>query len=721
MLYVDKYRPKALEQFELHRDVAENLQKLVAGGDCPHTLFYGPPGAGKKTLILALLREIYGAGVEKLKVECKPWKIQLPTRTLELEFATVSSSYHVELNPSDVGNNDRFVVQEIIKEMAKSRPIGTDGRQGFKVLVLNEVDRLSKEAQHSLRRTMEKYSAACRLVLCCNNVSKVIEPVRSRCLCIRVAAPSDEAIAAQLGTVAAREKVELPQALAQKIAEASERNLRRALLSLEACRVECYPFKRDQEVASPDWELYIQEIAADVMQEQSPKRLFQVRGKLYELLVNCIPPEVVLRRLAQALLPKLDDEVKHSTAEDAAFYEHRMQEGSKPIFHLEAFLARFMSNYKQSAPLDLESAAELEADYTLGEQIGRGSFAVVLEVTDTRSGRRLAAKKLPKFVHGRQASQQAAVVAAEAGTQAALGAVSPAVLRLVDVRQEDSYFYLISELCSTDLARYLDARGGAPLHERSAAFIVLQLLSALAACHHAGVAFRDVKPANLLVRGIDANGLPEICLADFGCARPTGSGRSSAGTPLYSAPECIDGVGGIESDVWSAGIMLFHLLSGCFPFCASRQWRNPGRNEGLPSAATRHYPPPLPHAYVPPVSPCLSPSSVQDPQHKISQGEYWRRLASSPIHTSGPAWHSVSPVAIALVRRMLDRNCSSRITAEEALQDPWLLDMTSSRAASWQHAVRGATPLPKAQHERVVGNVVGLPQLGVLHALHTTN
>ena len=104
------------------------------------------------------------------------------------------------------------------------------------------------------------------------------------------------------------------------------------------------------------------------------------------------------------------------------------------------------------------------------------------------------------------------------------------------------------QLCSTDLARYLDARGGAPLHERSAAFIVLQLLSALAACHHAGVAFRDVKPANLLVRGIDANGLPEICLADFGCARPTGSGRSSAGTPLYSAPECIDGVGGIESD-----------------------------------------------------------------------------------------------------------------------------------------------------------------------------
>ena len=67
--------------------------------------------------------------------------------------------------------------------MARSRPIDTAGQKGFKVLVLDEVDRISKEAQHSLRRTMEKYSAACRLVLCCNNVSKVRDDKLSASTC----------------------------------------------------------------------------------------------------------------------------------------------------------------------------------------------------------------------------------------------------------------------------------------------------------------------------------------------------------------------------------------------------------------------------------------------------------------------------------------------------------------------------------------------------------
>lgn len=118
------------------------------------------------------------------------------------------------MNPSDAGFHDNVVVNTVIKEIAQYHPIDSASQKSFKgthsdycsllyrclcvcllpVVVLSEVDRLSKGAQHALRRTMEKYSSSCRIILCCNSPSKVIEPVRSRCLGIRIPAPSEEQV-----------------------------------------------------------------------------------------------------------------------------------------------------------------------------------------------------------------------------------------------------------------------------------------------------------------------------------------------------------------------------------------------------------------------------------------------------------------------------------------------------------------------------------------------
>jgi replication factor C subunit 3/5 len=122
----------------------------------------------------------------------------------------ITSNHHIELSPGDAGLNDRYVVQDIIKEMAANKNIAaaaaataasTESTTGqtrpkaqFKTVVLTEVDRLSRQAQAALRRTMEKYSSTCRLILCCNSQSKVIEPVRSRCLGVRVAAPTEDEV-----------------------------------------------------------------------------------------------------------------------------------------------------------------------------------------------------------------------------------------------------------------------------------------------------------------------------------------------------------------------------------------------------------------------------------------------------------------------------------------------------------------------------------------------
>jgi replication factor C subunit 3/5 len=152
-----------------------------------------------------------------------------------------------------------------------------------------------------------------------------------------------------LKKVASLETITLPDELAVNIARESSRNLRRAILMLEACHVQqrdgC--LTKDQPVQKTDWELYISQLAAEIVKEQSPQRLSAAREKLYELLVNCIPATVILKTLAKELMKNLDDSLKREVIEWAAFYEHRVALGSKEIFHLEAFVAKFMAIYKR--------------------------------------------------------------------------------------------------------------------------------------------------------------------------------------------------------------------------------------------------------------------------------------------------------------------------------------------------------------------------------------
>ncbi len=132
------------------------------------------------------------------------------------------------------------------------------------MVILTEADRLTRDAQAALRRTMEKHSTTCRLILVCNNPSKVIDPVRSRCLGIRVPAPTVRDMMGVMTAVAQKEGLTLPPQLAARVAAHSDRNMRRALLMLEAAKVQQYPFTPDQKVTGTDWERYIASIATDV-------------------------------------------------------------------------------------------------------------------------------------------------------------------------------------------------------------------------------------------------------------------------------------------------------------------------------------------------------------------------------------------------------------------------------------------------------------------------
>jgi replication factor C subunit 3/5 len=152
----------------------------------------------------------------------------------KLEFTLVSSNYHLEITPSDVGNYDRVVIQDLLKEVAQTQQVDLAAKQRFKVVVINEADHLTRDAQAALRRTMEKYSPNLRLILLANSTSNIIAPIRSRCLLVRVAAPSVKEIESVLKGVGEKEGLKGGSGLEERVAKECGRNLRRALLMYEA-------------------------------------------------------------------------------------------------------------------------------------------------------------------------------------------------------------------------------------------------------------------------------------------------------------------------------------------------------------------------------------------------------------------------------------------------------------------------------------------------------
>jgi len=343
-LWCDKYRPKTFDELDYQLEQAALLQTIVASGDFPHFLIFGPSGAGKKTRITCLLHELYGSGSQSLRIENHEY--ETPSRK-KIEITTIGSNFHTQVNPSDVGIYDRVVIQELIKTIAQTKQINVTEQRSFKVIVIVEVDKLTKDAQHGLRRTMEKYVGSCRLILCCNSTSRVIPAIRSRCLAVRVAAPSIDEISGILKKVATIEGLQLPVDLAQRISEKSNRNLRRALLMLQTCATQKSPLTKDQLISEPDWEVYLRDTARMIGEQQTPQRILEARERLYELVAHCIPAEVIFKGLLDELLANCDDLLKTQITQVAAEYEHRLRQGSKEIFHLEAFVAKFMCIYKQ--------------------------------------------------------------------------------------------------------------------------------------------------------------------------------------------------------------------------------------------------------------------------------------------------------------------------------------------------------------------------------------
>lgn len=138
-----------------------------------------------------------------------------------------------EITPSDSDFYDKIIIQNVIKEAASVQNMDFKQGKKFKVIIIHEADNLTKEAQAGLRRTMEKYMANCRIIMTCTCLSKVIMPIRSRCLSLRIPSPSSEDIRKLLKDIKSKENLTTNDRMIDSIVDNSNRNVRKAINTLQ--------------------------------------------------------------------------------------------------------------------------------------------------------------------------------------------------------------------------------------------------------------------------------------------------------------------------------------------------------------------------------------------------------------------------------------------------------------------------------------------------------
>jgi replication factor C small subunit len=297
-LWTEKYRPKKLEELVGQEHVTRRLKTFIAKSSLPHCLFAGPAGVGKTTACLCLAREFFG----------EAWRSNI-----------------LELNSSDERGIETIRIK--VKDFARIIPLNAS----FKIIHLDEADSLTKDAQHALRRTMEKYSRTARFILTANYSNKIIEPIQSRTAVFRFSSLKKEDINTYLKKIAAFEGLELTEEALEAIQQLSEGDLRKAVNILQTSAIENKITKEHVFTSAATHPKLVKDML-------SAANFTDARSILaYLLREKGMSGEDILREMFKQLSESA--ETNTAVMEKLAEAEFRIVEGADPLIQISAVLA----------------------------------------------------------------------------------------------------------------------------------------------------------------------------------------------------------------------------------------------------------------------------------------------------------------------------------------------------------------------------------------------
>jgi len=336
VLNYKKYKKK------IEKDKINNFKKL------PNILIHGHTASGKKTLIRMLLKEIFGDQVENIKQET--YNI-CGYGNSDTEVTITQSNYHMVIEPNNSGI-DKYIIQEIVKEYAKQSLMQIFTNEiPYKVIFINNVDNLSYYAQTSLRCTMERYHKTCKFILCGYQISKIIKPLRSRCLNVRIPRANEYELFDYLLEISIKEKINISPSTINYLIKNSDLNVKSCIWWLDYYKNKIYDY-------STSWKKYLNSLVEFIHHTYINKKkanlsiIIEIRNILNNILItNITGSELMVELLNQIISshPEYPDQLFGKIFEIFSVYEIRLSKGKRSIIHIEALIMKLcyiFYNYK---------------------------------------------------------------------------------------------------------------------------------------------------------------------------------------------------------------------------------------------------------------------------------------------------------------------------------------------------------------------------------------
>jgi replication factor C subunit 3/5 len=355
--YHESIIDKILNSFDMHNQIYNNIFNVIKldnkqfskvindleygvsrYANFQHLIVYGVNGSGKEYLVNKLLEKIFGRiGTELKEVEY----IVSGYSNIKTKIMIKQSKHHIIIEPNSNGF-DKYLIQEIIQDYAKSELLNIlKQHKLFKIVVINKIDSLSYYAQASLRRTMEKYSDSCKFILISDQLSKIIEPLRSRCLMIRVPLPSNEQILETLLYITHKENISISWKELKTLIQKSDNKVNHAIWLLEMYKYGI--------IYNKNWELIIDNIVNMILKQniKNNKKLYnimkKIREQFYILFITNISTQTIIRKIMINLISKVTNiNLKYNIINITSIFEQRLSQGTRHIIHMEAYITRLI-------------------------------------------------------------------------------------------------------------------------------------------------------------------------------------------------------------------------------------------------------------------------------------------------------------------------------------------------------------------------------------------